>query len=83
MTIQHRSGKQHTNADAPSRLETDKPCKEMSIFEKPEDLPCGGCKHCTRVQEKWQDFTKIDDVIPLATVRVAKIDKMVHFLDKR
>ena len=29
MTIQHRAGKQHTNADALSRLETDKPCKEM------------------------------------------------------
>jgi hypothetical protein len=45
-------------------------------------LPCGGCKHCSRVHEKWQDFTKID-VIPLAVVRVAQIDKMVHFLDKR
>jgi hypothetical protein len=39
MTIQHRGGKQHTNADALSRLETDKPCKEMSIFVKPENLP--------------------------------------------
>jgi hypothetical protein len=46
-------------------------------------LPCGGCKHCSQVHEKCQDFTKIDDVIPLAAVRVAKIDKMVHFLEKR
>ena len=80
MTIQHRAGKQHTNADALSRLETDKPCKEMSIFVKPENLPCGGCKHCSRVHEKWQDFTKINDVIPLTAVRVAKIDKIVQFL---
>ena len=80
MTIQHRAGKQHTNADALSRLETDKPCKEMSIFVKPENLPCGGCKHCSRVHEKWQDFIKINDVIPLAAVRVAKIDKIVQFL---
>ena len=80
MTIQHRGGKQHTNADALSRLETDKPCKEMSIFVKPENLPCAGCKHCSRVHEKWQDFTKINDVIPLAAVRVAKIDKIFQFL---
>lgn len=82
-SVQHRAGKQHTNADALSRLETDKPCKEMSIFVKPENLPCGGCKHCNRVHEKWKDFAKIDDIIPLAAVRVAKINKMVNFLDKR
>jgi hypothetical protein len=52
----------------------------MSIFVKPENLPCGGCKHCSRVHEKWQDFIKINDVIPLAAVRVAKIDKIVQFL---
>ena len=46
-------------------------------------MPCGGCKHCSQVHEKCQDFTKIDDVIPLAAVRVAKIDKMVHFQEKR
>jgi hypothetical protein len=52
----------------------------MSIFVKPENLPCAGCKHCSRVHEKWQDFTKINDVIPLAAVRVAKIDKIFQFL---
>ena len=31
------------------------------------DLPCGGCKYCTRAHGKWQDFAEeVDDVIPLA-----------------
>ena len=68
MTIKHRPGKQHANADVLSRLQTDTPCPEMSIFVKPENLPCGGCKHCLRVHEKWQEFVTIDNTIPLATV---------------
>lgn len=29
----------------------------------------GGCKHCVKVHEKWQDFIKVDNVISLATVQ--------------
>ncbi|XP_052704608.1 uncharacterized protein LOC128180527 [Crassostrea angulata] len=66
MQIQHPSGKKHVNADVLSRLDDNGPCKEMSIFNPPSSLPCGGCKYCVKVHEKWQDFMKIDNVIPLA-----------------
>lgn len=69
MQIQHRSGKKHVNADVLSRLYDNEPCKEMSIFNPPTSLPCGGCKYCVKVHEKWQDFIKIDNVIPLAEKR--------------
>ena len=38
------------------------------------DLPCGGCKFCTRVHENWKHFeSNVDDVVPLAirTVHIA------------
>ena len=38
----------------------------MSIFIPPASLPCGGCRYCVNVHEKWQDFVKVDNVIPLA-----------------
>lgn len=57
------------NADVLSRLYDNEPCKEMSIFNPPTSLPCGGCKYCVKVHEKWQDFIKIDNVIPLAEKR--------------
>ena len=68
MQIQHRAGKKHGNADGLSRLPTRGACKEMSIFIPLESLPCGGCKYCMNVHEKWQDFVKVDNVVPLATV---------------
>lgn len=70
MKIQHRPGKSHTNADVLSRYSIDQPCPEMSIFVKPENLPCGGCKHCVRVHAQWQDFVEIDNVVPLSSTPV-------------
>ena len=45
------------------------PCQEMSIFIHPASLPCGGCRYCVNVHEKWQDSVKVDNVIPLAAAR--------------
>lgn len=36
------------------------------LFYPPASLPCGGCRYCVYVHEKWQDFVKVDNVIPLA-----------------
>ena len=34
-------------------------------------LPCGGCKFCSRMREKWVNFLeKVDYVIPLAVGRI-------------
>ena len=68
MKIEHRAGKKHVNADALSRISTNMPCPEMRINIKLKDLPCGGCKYCTRAHDNWRRFAEeIDDVIPLPT----------------
>ena len=67
MEIRHRSGNKHVNADVLSRYQPDRPYKEMSIHIDPSELPCSGCKHCTKVHQSWSAFAKeIDDVIPLS-----------------
>jgi transposase InsO family protein len=75
MTIQHRSGKQHGNADGLSRRPAGIPqcnCYEAGVHL--EDLPCGGCKYCTRLHGEWHRFEEdVDDVVPLA-VRRAGVD---------
>ena len=66
MTIKHRSGNKHTNADVLSRYQPETACKEMSIHVEPEKLPCKGCTHCTRVHRSWTTFANnIDDTIAL------------------
>ena len=64
MTIEHRPGKHHINADALSRRPNDDPCL---IVKDPKMLPCGGCKHCMKVHNKWADFEdQVNDIVNLA-----------------
>ena len=47
-------------------------CYEVGVHLA--DLPCGGCKFCTRVHGNWKCFeSDVDDVVPLAirTVHIA------------
>lgn len=65
MTVTHRPGKNHGNADPLSRI-PDKPCPDMKVDIGPTCLPCGGCKYCVRAHHNWSNFTNdIDDIIPL------------------
>ena len=65
MTIVHRPGKKHVDADALSR-DVVQLCKPLSKLVHLEDLPCGGCRYCRRAHERWQDFNEeVDDIIPL------------------
>lgn len=65
MTVTHRPGKNHGNADPLSPI-PDKPCPDMKVDIGPTCLPCGGCKYCVRVHHNWSNFTNdIDDIIPL------------------
>lgn len=65
MTVTHRPGKNHGNADLLSRI-PDKPCPDMKVDIGPTCLPCGGCKYCVRAHHNWSNFTNdIDDIIPL------------------
>ena len=64
MVIEHKPGRHHQNADALSRRPVDDPCL---IISDPKLLPCGGCKHCLKVHEKWALFeAQVNDVINLA-----------------
>ena len=47
MTVQHRSGKAHCNADGLSRIPSlEPPCDCYDAGRNISDLPCGGCKYC-------------------------------------
>ncbi len=68
MTIQHRPGKQHANADGLSRIpDTVDFCECYEAGTQPSQLPCGGCPYCTWIHHQWSKFEdNVDDVIPLS-----------------
>ena len=70
MTVQHRPGKLHVDADALSRLRFPNPCiktrAEVGDLLR-NNLFCGACHYCTRAHSHWLGFQEqVDDVIPLA-----------------
>jgi len=68
MIVKFRPGAKHTNVDPLSRHPDDlTPCPNYVSEIKPEDLPCGGCHYCRRVDEQWGTFFReIDDTVGLA-----------------
>jgi hypothetical protein len=66
MTVQHRSGKTHSNADGLSRIPSVEPqCDCYDAGKVLSDLPCGGCKYCKRAHDQWGRFGEdVDDVVP-------------------
>ena len=65
MTIIHRPGRLHSNADFLSRPIVD--CDCYTAGSKLEQLPCKGCKYCTRATKDWAQFGEdVDNVMPLA-----------------
>ena len=72
MTILHRAGSKHCNADPLSRVPDDTSyCNCYQAGVNPEDLPCQVCKYCTRAQQQWSRFEEeVDDVIPLAVRQI-------------
>ena len=68
MTIVHRPGGKHSNADALSRIPSaGGGCEDFRLGFQLQDLPCGGCRYCQRAHQNWDAFTEdVDYVIPLA-----------------
>ena len=85
MTVSHRPGSRHQNADGLSRQpDSLKFCDCYLAGKSVETLPCGGCDYCTRAHNQWKRFEKdVDDVVPLAVRQVADanpdpVDCWVH-----
>ena len=72
MVIIHRPGKYHQNADGLSRIPIrENICKNYKTEIKLENLPCGGCNFCKRLDQQWAKFeTDVNDVVPLAIRRI-------------
>ena len=78
ISIVHRSGVSHGNADGLSRIPDDlQRCECYRAGTRLEDLPCGGCAYCERAMKQWSRFEdEVDDVIPLATKMDEKVMKV-------
>jgi hypothetical protein len=67
MTIVHRAGTKHVNADSLSRIPSSFPlCNYYAAGVELSSLPCGGCHHCTKLHSQWARFEEeVDFVSPL------------------
>ena len=63
MVIEYRAGAKHQNADFLSRRPDDTYCPYSNAAIQPEELPCGGCKFCTKVHINWSQFMEDVDYI--------------------
>ena len=71
MTILHRPGKDHGNADGLSRIPSRSSCDCPSRPIEVENLPCAEgdqvCSYCSKAQERWERFKEdVDYVVPLS-----------------
>ena len=66
MTVQHRAGNKHINADSLSRIPASSPtCNHYTSRGRLADLPCGGCTYCSKLHEQWARFEEeVDFVSP-------------------
>lgn len=66
MTVTHRPGKKHGNADPLPRIPRNKPCLDMNVDINPTCIHCGGCRYSVRAHRNWFNFTHdVGAVIPL------------------
>ena len=73
--LDHRAGKKYNNADSLSRWDCDP--DQYDCYDRDtiiSELPCGGCEHCIKKQEKLSDFFEVDDIVP-NTVKQLKFRK--------
>ena len=76
MSVVHRAGKLHANADALSRIPDElEYCPNYQSGVALSKLPCysaeNPCKFCTRAEEKWSHFDEdVDYVVPFSVRKV-------------
>ena len=73
VTVVHRSGVKHGNADGMSRIPDDVQfCDCYKAGSEPKALPCGGYKYCTRAHNQWSRFEEDVDNVPLAVKTITE-----------
>ncbi|VDI46658.1 Hypothetical predicted protein [Mytilus galloprovincialis] len=83
MLVQHRPGKKHVNADALSRIpDTLNECNSYLPSIPLNNLPCGGCKYCTRARNQWSTFEEEVDFVKPQTVRAVSIKDVTSTKEK-
>lgn len=80
MIVKHRAGAKHGNADALSRIpDSLAPCSAYIAGIRPVDLPCGGCRYCTRADIQWAKFAEdVDDAVNLTGQERRTTNKVVY-----
>ena len=78
MTVLHRPGIKHGNANGLSRIPDEYDfCDCYTAGSELSTLPCGGCRYCSRAQQQWSRFDEdVDYVVPL-TVKSATVKSTV------
>ena len=72
MTVIHRPGKLHTNADALSRIpDSVEYCGNYTNNVDVSNLPCHPCTFCSRAHNQWSRFfDDVDYVVPLSIRKI-------------
>ena len=71
------------NADPLSQIPEEEFCNCYEAGVYLDDLPCGGCKYCTRMHTNWSRFERdVDDVVPLAIRTVCIEDDEDDLVDE-
>jgi hypothetical protein len=75
--------KKHTNDDGLLRIADTLPaCLEYLPTIQLDQLPCRGCKFCTRVRQQWGVFEEeIDDVQPISIRRGLVDTETCNYVD--
>lgn len=77
MTIEYRPGRLHGNADALSRRPHPVSCSQIDHSFNSSDLPCKGCKTCTRSLRLRSDFDEhVDNVTSLTASNKLSASKL-------
>ena len=83
MTIQHRAGTKHSNADGLSRIPEE--LDSCNCYEAGKDvnaLPCGGCPYCIKLHMHWSRFEEeVDYVVPLVVRQLSGSERTDTLLE--
>ena len=73
MTIQHRAGTKHSNADGLSRIPEE--LDSCNCYEAGKDvnaLPCGGCPYCVKLHMQLSRFEEeVHYAVPLVVMQLS------------